>query len=98
MAKMLRSTFGRAELAQLARLISPTPLTGEMSADEFEELRMSVESRRRGRRGRPVPESSFIAARLVLVMGASISEAASETGVSKQAMSQLIQRMRQSMS
>jgi transposase-like protein len=94
MASQIKESLTPAEIAQLIRLIAPTPTTGEMSSAEFEELMRDLndKSTRRG-----YSETSLTAARLVLVMGATVAEAASETGVSRQAIHQLLKRIRRRM-
>ncbi len=67
---------------------------GEMSADEFEQLmdRLDALSTRRG-----YSEKSRAAARLVMVSGASESEAAALTELSNQSVNQLMKRIRRRM-
>lgn len=94
MASQIKKNLTPAEISQLIRLIAPAPSTGEMSAAEFENLmrELNDKSTRRG-----YSETSLTAARLVLVMGASVAEAASETGVSRQAIGQLLKRIKRRM-
>lgn len=91
MAAKIKETYQPAEIAQLVRLIEPTPTTGEMSAEDFERLMQELDatSTRRG-----YSEKSIEAARLVLVMGASVAEAAAETNQTRQSVSQLMTRIR----
>lgn len=94
MAATIKETFQPAEIAQLVRLIGATPSTAEMSPEEFERLMKELEAQS-NRRG--YSEKSIEAARLVLVMGASIAEAAVETNLSRQSVNQLMQRIRRRM-
>ena len=94
MAAKIKETYQPAEIAQLVRLIGATPSTGEMSPEEFERLMKELEAKS-NRRG--YTEKSIEAARLVLVMGASIAEAAADTDLSRQAVNQLMQRIRRRM-
>lgn len=94
MADNIRRALRPGEITQLVRLIGPTPNTGEMSADEFEDLveRLKAKGTRRG-----YSDTSIAAARLVFVMGATMAEAAAELGVTRAAVGQSIQRMRRQM-
>ena len=94
MAATIKETYEPAEIAQLVRLIGATPSTGEMNPEEFERLMKELEAKS-NRRG--YTEKSIEAARLVLVMGASIAEAAADTELSRQAVNQLMQRIRRRM-
>ena len=94
MAAKIKETYQPAEIAQLVRLIGATPSTGEMSPEEFERLMKELEAKST-RRG--YSEKSIEAARLVLVMGASIAEAAADTEQSRQSVNQLMQRIRRRM-
>jgi len=94
MATEIKSIYKPAEIAQLVRLISPTPSTGEMSAEEFERV-MDVLVAQSNRR--PYSDKSIAAARLVMVMGASDVEAAAETGLSRQVVNRLMLRIRSRM-
>lgn len=91
MAEKIKATYQPAEIAQLVRLISPTPSTGEMSPEEFERLMKELEAQS-NRRG--YSEKSIEAARLVLVMGASMAEAAEELNLTRQSVNQLMVRIR----
>ncbi|MBT2375500.1 TrfB-related DNA-binding protein [Pseudomonas fluorescens] len=91
LAAQIKVAYSPGEIAQLVRLISPTPSTGEMSAEEFERV-MKVLAANNKRR--PYSEKSITAARLVLVMGATISEAAAEVGLNRQNVSVLMKRIR----
>lgn len=86
--------YSKAELAQIARLISPTPTTGEMKAEEFEEFRAYVLARQIGKRGRPITEEAMDTAREVMVMGASASEVALNQNKSRAAVSAMLSRIR----
>ena len=91
MAAQIKVAHSPGEIAQLVRLISPTPSTGEMSAEEFERvMKVLVAHNKR----RPYSAKSITAARLVLVMGATISEAAAEVGLNRQNVSVLMKRIR----
>lgn len=90
MAAQIKETFTPGEIAKLMRLIGPTPKTGDMSAEEFERVMTILASQT----NRPYSEKSMIAARLVLVMGAGISEAAKEAGLARQNVSELMTRIR----
>lgn len=94
LAQDIKNTLKASEIAQLIRLIAPTPSTGEMSAAEFETLMAELKdkSRRRG-----YSDTSITAARLVLVMGATVAEAAAETNVSRQAIHQVLKRIKRRM-
>ncbi|AOE82489.1 hypothetical protein A7318_27995 (plasmid) [Pseudomonas lurida] len=94
MATKIKESYTPSEIAQLVRLISPTPNTGELSAEEFERV-MQVLGSQNNRR--PYSSKSVIAARLVLVMGASPSEAAKESGLARQNVSELMLRIRKRM-
>jgi len=93
-AAQIKKDFLPAEIAQLIRLIAPTPNTGEMSAEDFERLMANLASKGAGR---GYSEKSLAAARQVLVMGANIPEAATEVGMTKQSVSQLMIRVRRHM-
>lgn len=94
LAAEIQEGYAPADIAQLVRLISPTPSTGEMSAESFEQV-MAVLVGQNNRR--PYSDKSITAARLVLVMGASIAEAAGETGLSRQVVNRLMLRLRSRM-
>lgn len=88
-AKQIKAAYSPGEIAQLVRLIGPTPITGKMSAEEFERVIKILNSQT----NRPYSQKSMAAARLVLVMGAGISEAAKEVGLARQNVSALIKRI-----
>lgn len=90
MATQIKEAFSPREIAQLMRLIGPTPRTGEMSAEEFERVMQILASKT----NRPYSAKSLTAARLVLVMGAGISEAAKEAGLDRRNVSELMTRIR----
>ncbi len=94
LASELKGTYPPAELAQLARLISPVPQSVEMSAEDFEALRQILIAQNNRR---PYSDKSLTAARLVLVMGASIAEAAEEVGLARQVVHRLMVRIRRRM-
>ncbi|NMZ71443.1 TrfB transcriptional repressor [Pseudomonas peli] len=91
MAAHIRETYTPAEIAQLLRLVEPTPPTAEMSPEDFEQLmqELGASNTRRG-----YSDKSIEAARLVLVKGASVTEAAAETNQTRQSVSQLMTRIR----
>ncbi|KPX06476.1 hypothetical protein ALO73_200066 [Pseudomonas syringae pv. daphniphylli] len=78
-------------IAQLIRMISPVSPCALMAADEFERV-MAVLAGQNRRRA--FSDRSISAARLVLVMGASVSEAALETGLTRQVVHRLMARIR----
>lgn len=92
-AAYIKKKYQPAEIAQLISLLEPTrpPQTAEMSAEDFEQLMQELDatSTRRG-----YSEKSIEAARLVLVKGASVTEAAAETNQTRQSVSQLMIRIR----
>lgn len=94
LAMTIKGTLSPGEIAQLIRLIQPTPTTGELSPEEFESLMEKLDATN-SRRG--FSEKSIEAARLILVMGAVNAEAAAETGLSRQAVNQLMGRIRRRM-
>ncbi|MDY7563446.1 MULTISPECIES: TrfB-related DNA-binding protein [unclassified Pseudomonas] len=94
MATKIKDTFQPSEIAQLMRLIGATPSTGEMSPVEFERLMQELEVKNNRRGYSP---KSIEAAHLVLVMGASITEAALDTNLSRQSVNQLMVRIRRRM-
>lgn len=90
-ANLIKKRFKPLQVAQLVRLLEPTSPAGEMSAEEFESV---LEMLKETGTGRWYSGRSIEAARLVLVMGASISEAAADTEQSRQSVSQLMQRIK----
>jgi len=94
LATEIQEGYAPADIARLIRLISPTPSTGQMNAESFEQV-MAVLVGQNNRR--PYSDKSITAARLVLVMGASIAEAAGETGLSRQVVNRLMLRLRSRM-
>lgn len=94
LATEIQEGYAPADIAKLIRLISPTPSTGQMNAESFEQV-MAVLVGQNNRR--PYSDKSITAARLVLVMGASIAEAAGETGLSRQVVNRLMLRLRSRM-
>lgn len=90
-ANLIKKNFKPQQIAQLIRLLEPTSPAGEMSAEVFESV---FEMLKETHTGRWYSDRSIEAARLVLVMGASISEAAAETEQSRQSVSQLMQRIK----
>lgn len=90
-ANLIKKKFKPQQIAQLIRLLEPTSPAGEMSAEEFESAFKMLEETHTGRW---YSDRSIEAARLVLVMGASVSEAAADTDQSRQSVSQLMQRIK----
>lgn len=90
-AEYLQRIYSAHQLAQLVRLISPVPPCGLMSPTEFERVMgvLAGQSRRKAFSAR-----STHAARLVLVMGASVAEAAADTGLARQVVHRLMARIR----
>ena len=73
LATKITQNYSNAQIAQLIRMISPVSPCALMAADEFERV-MAVLAGQNRRRA--FSDRSISAARLVLVMGASVSEAA----------------------
>lgn len=94
LATTIKNTYSPAQIAQLVRLIAPAPVTGEMSAEDFERLMKDLAAKN-SRRG--YSPKSLEAARLVLVMGANAAEAAKETNQTRQSVNQLMLRIRRRM-
>ena len=94
LAEQIKNSYSLAQIAKLIRLIEPTPSTGEMSSDDFENMMnlLDATSIRRG-----YSSKSRDAARLYFVMGAEVSEVAAETGLTVQSVNQLILRIRRRM-
>ena len=90
-ALQIRQTFSPAQVAQLIRLISPAAQCALMSPHAFERVVafMSCSSGHRAYSAR-----SLQAARLVLVMGASVAEAAADAGLSRQVVHRLMARIK----
>lgn len=93
-AEQLMTRFGKAELAQIARLISPAPRNAEMTPEEFEEFRAHVLAAQAGKRGRPITEETLNTAREIMVMGASPTEIARIQNKSRAAVSAMMSRIR----
>lgn len=89
-ANQIKLRYSPAQAAQLARLISPVSNCGPMTPNEFERVMeiMQAQSRRRAFSVR-----SIKAARLVLVMGASVAEAAAEADLARQVVHRLMMRI-----
>lgn len=94
LAASIKDTFAPSEIAQLMRLIGPTPSTGELMPEQFERL-MSELKPKNNRPG--YSAKSIEVAHLVLVMGASVPEAAAEVGLTPQGARQLMARIRRRM-
>lgn len=90
LASKLKAALSIEEIGYLLRLLSPTQTPGEMTAQEFDDMIR----RAHHRDGRPHNQTSIDAARLVLVMGASQTEAASEIGISRQQLNNTLSRLR----
>lgn len=91
LATKITQNYSNAQIAQLIRMISPVSPCALMAADEFERV-MAVLAGQNRRRA--FSDRSISAARLVLVMGASVSEAALETGLTRQVVHRLMARIR----
>ncbi len=83
--------YSNAQIAQLIRMISPVSPCALMTAEEFERVMVVLAGQNRRR---AFSDRSINAARLVLVMGASVSEAALETGLARQVVHRLMTRIR----
>ncbi|RBB96765.1 hypothetical protein C3E97_030025 [Pseudomonas sp. MWU12-2115] len=94
LAEKIKESYSIAEIAQLIRLIEPTPKTRLMSSDDFENLMDLLDATSTRRSYSP---KSRDAARLFFVMGANVSEISAETGLTIQAVNQLIIRIRRRM-
>lgn len=90
MAADIKKSLDPAAIQRLIELIQPSAPTALMTPEAFDDLmdKMQSSSSRRG-----FSEKSIKAARLVLVMGASVAEAAAETGLTRQAVDQLMKRI-----
>lgn len=95
MATLIKATFKPLEIAQLMEMIRPEFKGAELSSEEFAAL---IARLNRARSGRPYGEKSILAARLILVQGASHAEAARELDMNIGQIGQLIKRMREYMS
>lgn len=91
LATKIIQNYSNAQIAQLIRMISPVSPCALMTADEFERV-MAVLAGQNRRRA--FSDRSMNVARLVLVMGASVSEAALETGLTRQVVHRLMARIR----
>ncbi|MBD8792670.1 hypothetical protein IFR09_22920 [Pseudomonas syringae] len=89
-AESLLKKYTPAQIAQLVRLISPVPSCALMSPVEFERV---IDVLAGQRRHRAFSARSLQAARLVLVMGASVAEAAAEVGLARQVVYRLMSRI-----
>ncbi|MEE5177073.1 TrfB-related DNA-binding protein [Pseudomonas alliivorans] len=90
MSALIKTSFTPGEIARLILLIQPTPSTGQMTPEEFENLMRVIEA---SKGTRMFTEKSISAARLILVMGATPNEAAAELGMTVQAVSQALKRV-----
>lgn len=94
MAATLKATFSPSDITQLIRLIQPIPSTGEMTPEQFERLLVELAPKN----NRPgYSATSIEVARLVLVMGASVPEAAADAAITPQGARQLMTRIRRRM-
>jgi hypothetical protein len=91
LAKKILSELGKADRARLAKLIAPDSPVGELSQVEFDQACQWIQNRPGVRR---FSEKSIEAARQVLVMGASLSEAAGSVGTTRQGVEQMLARFR----
>lgn len=89
-ADSLLKKYTPAQIAQLVHLISPAPNSALMSPLKFERVMDVLAGQRRHR---AFSARSLQAARLVLVMGASVAEAAAEVGLSRQVVHRLMVRI-----
>lgn len=94
LATQLKKSYSAADLAKLVRLIEPTPATGEMSSDDFENMMNLLDATSSRRTYSP---KSREAAKLFFVMGANQSEVSEATGLTIQGVNQLILRIRSRM-
>lgn len=94
LADHINTHYSAAERAKLVRLIEPTPTTGKMTSDEFENMMNMLDATSTRRK---YSDKSREAARLVFVMGAKSSEAAVQTGLKVQGVDQLIRRIERRM-
>ncbi|RMV73941.1 hypothetical protein ALP05_200086 [Pseudomonas caricapapayae] len=90
-ASQILQTFAPAQIAQLIRLISPASRCALMSPEAFEHV-VAFMSCRTGHRA--FSAKSLHAARLVLVMGASVAGAAADAGLTRQVVHRLLVRIR----
>ena len=90
LAEELKKEFSAHDLARLANLITTSSPVAKYTPAEFDEIiqRLQGEAARRG-----FSDKSIEAARLVMVMGASIPEAADQVALSRQAVAQLMARI-----
>ena len=91
MAGLIKATFSPAEIADLIVMITPEYSRAELSAEEFAELLSRLKP---VGAGRSFSAKSVEAARLVLVQGATHTEAARELGMSQAQVGQVIKRIR----
>ncbi len=90
-ASQIQRTFAPGQIAQLIRLISPASPCALMSPEAFEHV-VAFMSCKTGQRA--FSAKSLHAARLVLVMGASVAEAAADAGLTRQVVHRLLVRIR----
>lgn len=84
-------TYSSSKISQIVRLISSAPECALMTPAEFERVMQILAGQNRRR---PFSERSIHAARLVLVMGASVAEAAADAGLARQVVHRLMIRIR----
>lgn len=90
-ANRILATYSPGQVAKLIRLISPGSHHGFMSPEAFERVMAMMVGQSRGR---SFSQRSRHAARLVLVMGAGIAEAAADAGLARQVVHRLMSRIR----
>jgi len=90
-ANRILASYSPGQVAKLIRLISPGSHHGLMSPEAFERVMTMMGGQSRGR---GFSQRSRHAARLVLVMGASIAEAAADAGLARQVVHRLMSRIR----
>ncbi|MGN9498515.1 TrfB-related DNA-binding protein [Pseudomonas syringae pv. aptata] len=91
MSALIKTSLTPGEIARLILLIQPVPSTGLMTPVEFEDLMRAIEA---SKGTRMFTEKSVSAARMCLVMGASAKETAAELGMTVQAVSQVLKRIK----
>jgi len=92
MAAQIKTSFTPGEIARLILYIQPVPETRLMTLVEFDDMMSAIDASKEKRR---FAEKSVEAARRVLVMGASKTEAARDLGLTKQAVGQVVKRIQQ---
>ena len=90
-AEKILKELSPGDRVRLARLIVPASPEGELTQKEFDEACNRVQNKPGVRR---FSDTSIQAVRLVLVMGATVAEAAAEVGTSRQGVQQTLARFR----